>query len=721
MTITAELADGRRLEFPDGTDPAVIQRTVKRLVAPKQPPLQQIDTNGQTKPERKLNENPYAGAAGIVAEPILHIASSALAKPASEVAGMAAAGYNLLTGQKNDVQGFQRDVQNALTYEPRTAAGDIVTKSPLNPVNIAGKVVHGISSGVGDASKWLADKTPLSSQSDNIKKVVDELTAQGIGIGTVKFAPQIAEGARVAADVVAKPVRGLLGSVETHAGKFLNRLGGDKRGAIIDELMNAKPSVPGEHLTAGLAATAARSPEFAGAQALIDAAKPGKYGSGGIAAGNESARLAALAKHAKTPDAIRLLEAQREAVTAPMRQNALRNIDLAAEKVPLYEGKIAGSREAVINAIQDKGRFDTTAAQQANLAKGGVVTRTAGGSGNVSPSAYPVQGQPRIPPRYTENAQRVPEAMSASAEMVNIIKARKAQLSLSEYQLKSLAEHGHYPLKTQDLVGRIDSIINAADTPTLARQVMNTVKNDIIRRSGGKDTVAASAVYRIRSELKDRVEGILNRNRLAPSQKRSAGLEIEAAKLLDDAMTQSGGRGFIDYLSEYASRSRDIDNAKTAQTLLESLRDNLDVRETPGAFAKQAAELPIKSQQLQVSMQAVQNSLARLHEFKKLAADGLGPAVKELGGELPRIPAAGPWSVRFTILKTIMNKLSDRATSGVLDYLEKHMDNPPKIAEIMQKASKNERALIDAVLDPNYLKAVAATSPTASDKNGASQ
>lgn len=32
MSVTAELADGRRLEFPDGTDPAVIQATVKRLV-----------------------------------------------------------------------------------------------------------------------------------------------------------------------------------------------------------------------------------------------------------------------------------------------------------------------------------------------------------------------------------------------------------------------------------------------------------------------------------------------------------------------------------------------------------------------------------------------------------------------------------------------------------------------------------------------------------------
>lgn len=36
MSITAELHDGTRLEFPDGTDPAVIQRTVKGVLASKQ-------------------------------------------------------------------------------------------------------------------------------------------------------------------------------------------------------------------------------------------------------------------------------------------------------------------------------------------------------------------------------------------------------------------------------------------------------------------------------------------------------------------------------------------------------------------------------------------------------------------------------------------------------------------------------------------------------------
>ena len=40
MAIEAQLADGRILEFPDGTDPSVIQATVKRVIAQSAPPVE---------------------------------------------------------------------------------------------------------------------------------------------------------------------------------------------------------------------------------------------------------------------------------------------------------------------------------------------------------------------------------------------------------------------------------------------------------------------------------------------------------------------------------------------------------------------------------------------------------------------------------------------------------------------------------------------------------
>jgi len=62
MAIEAQLADGRILEFPDGTDPSVIQATVKRLVAQSAPkPEQTILGN-----VKELAKGVLPGAVGLV-------------------------------------------------------------------------------------------------------------------------------------------------------------------------------------------------------------------------------------------------------------------------------------------------------------------------------------------------------------------------------------------------------------------------------------------------------------------------------------------------------------------------------------------------------------------------------------------------------------------------------------------------------------------------------
>ena len=49
MTVTAKLADGRELNFPDGTDPAVVQATVKKILGQQQAqqPVQQVQPEQQ--------------------------------------------------------------------------------------------------------------------------------------------------------------------------------------------------------------------------------------------------------------------------------------------------------------------------------------------------------------------------------------------------------------------------------------------------------------------------------------------------------------------------------------------------------------------------------------------------------------------------------------------------------------------------------------------------
>lgn len=56
MAVVAELADGRRLEFPDGTDPSVVQATVKRMVGNTQ--ASPVESNRATAPAKPVTFTP---------------------------------------------------------------------------------------------------------------------------------------------------------------------------------------------------------------------------------------------------------------------------------------------------------------------------------------------------------------------------------------------------------------------------------------------------------------------------------------------------------------------------------------------------------------------------------------------------------------------------------------------------------------------------------------
>lgn len=102
-----------------------------------------------------------------------------------------------------------------------------------------------------------------------------------------------------------------------------------------------------------------------------------------------------------------------------------------------------------IQALQAAGKLKTFAAQQKSLAHGGGIKLTpkqpenqlymnvgATGKEVISPSAYPVIGQPRIPVRYTHNIDRVPEGDSGFNDAIAAYRQRKADEITAQSALK---------------------------------------------------------------------------------------------------------------------------------------------------------------------------------------------------------------------------------------------------------------------------------------------
>lgn len=86
------------------------------------------------------------------AEAALSLGTGAIAKPVSDIAGLAATAHDALTGATDgDPTGFKNYVQNALTYSPRTAQGKSTLQSIGNAAGDAtNSLINPIKKGVGD-------------------------------------------------------------------------------------------------------------------------------------------------------------------------------------------------------------------------------------------------------------------------------------------------------------------------------------------------------------------------------------------------------------------------------------------------------------------------------------------------------------------------------------------------------------------------------------------
>ena len=278
MTMQAELHDGRVLEFPDGTDPSVIQSTVKKMLAP---------------PE-------VSGAERLLGTPV-----GSLALGAADLGlGAAQLGANIGSklspylpgGEGNhsvvaDWANEKMAALNAASERGRAAQG----RTGFDAWRALGGVGAGTAASLGDK----AIVTGLPYATSYLGKV-----AQGLGLGTffggtsadTSTTPQTNDqylgnqttkaelgglaGGGMAA-VVAPVVRGGYNLLEPHlpggtarvAQRTLVDAAGPARDKVQQELL--KQQTP--FTTAGEAAVPARRAEFAGLQEKLKPYAPSKY------------------------------------------------------------------------------------------------------------------------------------------------------------------------------------------------------------------------------------------------------------------------------------------------------------------------------------------------------------------------------------------------------------------------------------------------------------
>ena len=180
--ITANLADGRQLNFPDGTEQAVIQRTVKQMIGVKDEPTDN-------------SVSPVSNPLGVVdtrgsefLEPVATMVTGAIAEPIAGLAGIAQS-LNPFAKEGAGVEAIEK-TREALTYKPRTDKGkDYLNKTGefLAPV---GKLLSSVETKLGDMAFESTGSPTVAAAATTIPTAVIELLGIGAGPKAVRAVRQ---------------------------------------------------------------------------------------------------------------------------------------------------------------------------------------------------------------------------------------------------------------------------------------------------------------------------------------------------------------------------------------------------------------------------------------------------------------------------------------------------------------------------------------------------
>ncbi len=201
-TFTFTSPEGKNYEVngPDGATKEqayqMLQKQIglgKQNTAPKQaaPMMSDVEMQGAMLPK---GANVLGGP-----EAAMNMATGLIAKPVSDIAGLAALGKEIVSPSPGggDPAGFKRQVQNAMTYEPRTKAGKVIAE--YNPLALLGKGVGKVADVAGDVVKGDGSSVARNAAGDAVREGVE----QGAGF----VLPKAARAAGKVAEAIPKNIK----------------------------------------------------------------------------------------------------------------------------------------------------------------------------------------------------------------------------------------------------------------------------------------------------------------------------------------------------------------------------------------------------------------------------------------------------------------------------------------------------------------------------------
>jgi hypothetical protein len=416
-----------------------------------------------------------------------------------------------------------------------------------------------------------------------------------------------------------------------------------------------------------------------------------------------NARKALLQQTAGTQDDLIEAIAQRTRATAPLREGALEQANIAGELAPQFEQQIAQKFASKGQALQTAGLLGTEASQQQQLAR----------------NFFPVPGYPRVGPELSNNFDRVLGNLEGAKAAKDIAAQRQAELQFKQLQLQSLAENGFYPLRVNPIIENIDNVLKKPGerASDVVVSVFGSLREKLQRLSNPETGVIDSNdLYTIRKEIGNDIKKFSEASQNWDA-KLTGGLEKNVKSYIDNAIEKAGNSGdWKRYLDTFQKESTKINQIQIAQALEKQLGTPLGNAERVAGFAAALENAPnlIKRSTGQARFQKLEDIMTKkqMDDFNSVLADvsreSKGDTLASLSAvegqtlaDLPNLLNRYA-TVTNTILKLIKKDVKDDLNRMFADMAL----NPPALAAFIEgvPASKSQavvKALWSRLNDQN--------------------
>lgn len=520
-----------------------------------------------------------------------------------QLGGAVLSPLNIVPGQAGATLIARQAAPAVATREAIEAAPNVLaaTQRPAAQTTALGRVGEGAAVGT-----LFGGIQPVTNTENYLEEKFQQLGAGALFGGLVSGGVETARKASTVLKDLARPVTES-GRVEIFR-DYVRGLTGDKRAEVVAALKGAEEIVGGSRPTAAQAV--AEIPEataLAAYQRSLERIPQRGISAqfAGREAEQEAARLAALRTVGGDEAALTAARVEREALTAPLREEALAQANIAGNIAPRLEAEIAARYQSKGQALRAAGMLETEGAQQQALSR----------------QFFPVPGFPRVSPNFSQNYERIVGNLEGAQTARNVAAQRQAEKEFKQFQLQSLSENGFFPLRTNEITDQIDRLLTSpgeARTSSLIRNSLSEIRDEIQRFANQDGIINSADLYGIRKNLGN----ILRKNAGETGtfdEKLLSRYSTNLKSYIDNAINRSIGAtpeapgSWTRYLKTYEQASEKINQMEIGQALEQKLRTTLGDKERAGVFANavQNAAQTIKTSTGQARFQKLEQVLTK--------------------------------------------------------------------------------------------------------------